>query len=264
MNKKQLFITDRDKYNELVYSLKCWYCTLKKHNFEVGLNGYMGLVMFLFNLARITNESKYKDGALQLLECNLDFLYTIKDNLCFYNGITGCCWLLELLYRRKDINFSPEKMLEDVDVHLSKIVDNNINILSIEELCGIGKYYLIKNRNRPSNNNWKQFSFIAEKLKANMVSIPNEENVAIDAVEILQGNNYNIKKDINFLERRILQGPCTQINQVFNVYRLYKLTNDLYFKKRAYEDFKLMRSKLMTFDDALMISDLLLNQDNKL
>ena len=117
--------------------------------FSAGEDGYFGYVHFLFLFARMTQMRNYADAGYDLLCKAQDSLGTVMHDMTFRSGICGCCWLIEYLSQEGLIEENPEDLLETVDAYIRQNIGET---MPVEDLAGIGRYYLAKMQNRPTRN----------------------------------------------------------------------------------------------------------------
>ena len=86
-------------------------------------------------------------------------------DMTFRSGISGCCWLIEYLSKEGLIEENPEDLLETVDAYIRQNIGET---MSVEDLAGIGRYYLAKMQNRPTKEHRDDCERIAVLLQGRM------------------------------------------------------------------------------------------------
>lgn len=225
----------------------------------IGENGYFGYVHFLFLLAEITQAQKYADAALELLEKVQEGLGVIKDDMSFWHGITGCCWLIEYLAGEKLLDEDPKELLEDLDAHIQRYEEEHAGSLTTEELAGIGKYYLARFRNRPDAENKKALEGIAQRVMTSLKESQSfhDMRVSLDSLEIIDGCGSDVSGTARLLECSINRLAMSPLEQMYCLFRLYTVTGDGYLHVRVREGLKNLDPLLMDITNALMLAEML-------
>lgn len=113
------------------------------HSYNVGLaNGKMGLAVYLYNYSRFSGDIRFNHAADQLL---LSILRSVKfiSSVSFRDGLAGIGAAIEYLMQEDFIQGERNSILEDIDKKLSGAItsQSSSNIISIENLTGLGKYF---------------------------------------------------------------------------------------------------------------------------
>ena len=200
----------------------------------------------------MTQMRNYADAGYDLLCKAQDSLGTVMHDMTFRSGISGCCWLIEYLSKEGLIEENPEDLLETVDAYIRQNIGET---MSVEDLAGIGRYYLAKMQNRPTKEHRDDCERIAVLLQGRM----GEEApaVTVDALTLMQACGIETREQLRVLERKIERMECTQVERVYMLFRLYLLTHDGYFLARMQEGMKNLRQQLMTLEDAVMLVEIM-------
>lgn len=254
-----MYCCDRPTFTSIRSMLMHWIGSEGISSMHIGEDGYFGYVHFLFLLAGITQSQKYADVALELLEKVQEGLGAVKDDMSFLHGITGCCWLIEHLAEERLLNENPQELLEDVDAHIRQYVKEHDGNLTMEELTGVGKYYLAKFRNRPDKGNREALQNVAHAIDINMEEpqCHHDMRVSLDALEVMDGCGVDISRLACALERRANQTGMSQLEQVYCLFRLYAATGDVHLHVRVREEMKNLAPQLVSLADALMLAEIL-------
>lgn len=246
------YCCDRNTFRELCNTLGHWIGTERISAFAAGEDGYFGYVHFLFLFARMTQMRNYADAGYDLLCKAQDSLGTVMHDMTFRSGICGCCWLIEYLSKEGLIEENPEDLLETVDAYIRQNIGET---MSVEDLAGIGRYYLAKMQNRLTKEHRDDCERIAVLLQGRM----GEEApaVTVDALTLMQACGMETREQLRVLERKIERMECTQVERVYMLFRLYLLTHDGYFLARVQEGMKNLRQQLMTLEDAVMLVEIM-------
>lgn len=246
------YCCDRNTFRELCNTLGHWIGTERISAFSAGEDGYFGYVHFLFLFARMTQMRNYADAGYDLLCKAQDSLGTVMHDMTFRSGICGCCWLIEYLSKEGLIEENPEDLLETVDAYIRQNIGET---MSVEDLAGIGRYYLAKMQNRPTKEHRDDCERIAVLLQGRM----GEEapSVTVDALTLMQVCGMETRERLRVLERKIERMECTQVERVYMQFHLYLLTHDGYFLARVQEGMKNLRPQLMTLEDAVMLVEIM-------
>ena len=246
-------LTNRLKYNEIKFTLIHWLMCTSIREVSVGLDGYMGWCQFLAYLSDITNVRKYEDTACELLLKVQDNISMIKDDMNFEHGITGCCWLIENLFATGHIEDNPEEILYDVDNHISQYVSSHYNELTVAELVGVGKYYMMKYNNRPTNENKERLTEIVRMLSNEIT----DDRMMIDALMLKKACGYDVKTQIRGLMTSVCDTKCTQVKHVYELFKIYLLTEDMTIRNMVEKALMYLPPRLLNLRDARYISEML-------
>ncbi len=246
------YCCDRQTFRRTCDVLQHWIGTERISALSVGEDGYFGYVHFLFLFAHITQAKRYADVGYDLLCRMQESLGMVMHDMTFHSGISGCCWLIEYLAQEGFIDDEPQELLETVDAHIRQCLDTR---LAFDGLAGIGRYCLVKMRNRPTAGNIEDCKRIAGLLQDRM----SMENVmvAADALSLMQACGIDTRGLTGILEREAERMDCTQVEFVYSRFRLFLLTQDDYFLKRVQEGMKNLKPQLMTLEDALMLAEMM-------
>ena len=120
---------------------------------DLGLfHGRMGVAIFFFYYARVTQNSLYEDFAGHLLDDIYDDIHSdLPINL--ENGLCGIGWGIEYLIQHGYIKGNSDDILSDIDLKIMEI--DPLRLLNVnfrQGLCGIA-FYVIARLNSPRDNN---------------------------------------------------------------------------------------------------------------
>lgn len=221
-------------------------------------------VHILFLLADITQSQKFADDALKLLVNVQECMDTIKNDMSFSHGITGCCWLIEYLVHENFLQEDPQELLEEIDAHIIRYLEIDADSLTVTELAGIGKYYLARFHNRPSLDNKKALINIESSLKAKLSFSQSFHDIRtyLDALDILNECGTDVSELAHLLERLVNQTNLSQVKQEYCFFRLYTITRDEYLLVCIREGLKNLVPQLMNLPDALMLAEMLYYTNN--
>lgn len=253
-----IYCCDKETFKRLMNTLHHWIKTEHISALSIGEDGYLGYVHFLFLFAGITEMQIYADAGYNLLCKIQDSLTAVMNDMTFRSGISGCCWLIEYLAQENFIKENPQDVLETVDAYIRQNVKERV---AVEDLAGIGRYYLIKMQNRPTNDNIIDCKTVAALLQSKMGT--EDPVVTADILMLLQACGMETRKQLRVLERRIERMKCTQVEHVYILFRLYLLTHNGYFLARVREGMKNLRSQLMTLEDAVMLVEMMYHKIRK-
>lgn len=261
---EQKYCCDRTVFSTIRDMLLHWINNERITAMYVGENGYLGYVHFLFLIAGITQARKYADVAIDLLARIQDGLGMVKNDMTFGRGITGCSWLIEYLAGEKLLDEDPQELLSEIETHIRHCWDENAENLTVAELAGIGKYWLVRLRNRPDAGLKATFLTLGQYLKSRL-SLPQsfyDIRVYLDALEILKACGEDIFQYVTSLERVMMQSDLLQVEYAYSLFRLYVITNDEHLYVCVRERLKNLVPQLLDLPDALMLAEILYHKNN--
>lgn len=261
---EHVYCCDKTTFISICSTLVHWISREKISSMNIGEDGYLGYVHFLFLLADITQAQRYADAALELFAEIQDGLGQVKHDMSFLHGITGCCWLIEFFAGENLLPEAPQELLEEVDAYIQQYAKGHADSLTIAELTGIGKYYLVKFQNRPDADNKKALHDMGKliKKKIDLSQKIHDIRVFLDALEILNECVTDISDLACSLERLIYQAKLSQLERVYYLFRLYTITHEEYLHVRVREELKNFIPQLITLSDALMLAEILYYKQN--
>lgn len=258
-NNEHLFFCSRIRQKQLTYMLIHWIEEEKIATLSVGEDGHFGYAHFLFLLAHITEAQKYADIATKVLDMAQDWLETVKNDMSFRHGITGCCWLVEYLAQKGIIDDNPQEILEEIDEHIGQYLNAHQDKLSFTELAGIGRYYKQKWENRRIEENMENFKKVAELLRKKMAEeeFVTDIGTIADTLMILQASGLEYNRQIHKLEKQIGNTPCTSMEHIHNMFRMYELTQKEYFRISVWEELENLPPMILNLNDAIALAEIL-------
>ncbi len=261
---EHVYCCDKTTFTSICSTLVHWISREKISSMNIGEDGYLGYVHFLFLLADITQAQRYADAALELLAKIQDGLGQVKNDMSFLHGITGCCWLIEFVVGENLLQEDPQELLEEVDAYIQQYAKGHADSLTIAELTGIGKYYLVKFQNRPDADNKKALQDMGKliKMKINLSQKIHDIRVFLDALEILNECGTDISELTCLLERLVHLTELSQLERVYYLFKLYTITHKEYLQVRVREDLKNLPPQLISLTDALMLAEMLYYKPN--
>lgn len=253
------YCCDKTTFIDIRATLLHWIGSERISSRHIGEDGYFGYVHFLFLLAGITQSQKYADVAVNLLAKAQDGLGGVKDDMSFSHGITGCCWLIEYLAGENLLQEDPQEILAEADLHIQQYSESNTGELTFAEWAGIGKYYLVKFRNRPDSGNKEALQDVGRHIKAQLKQPQSfhDIRISLDALEILDECEDSIFDFARSLERSILQTDLSQVEQMYGLFRLCTIIHDEHLHICVRERMKNLVPQLMSLPDALMLAEIL-------
>lgn len=155
---------------------------------DMGLwDGKMGIAIYLLHLSRITQNEKYENEAVELIDSVYEQI-SLEKPFCFDNGLLGIGCGFEYIIHHGFVDADRDEILSETDLLARDIIDSRpIDNLGLGKgVCGIG-YYLyhrLKNRRQDDDD-----STVVLKLKEYLIYL-------IDWVEDLLLKTTD-KKDCN-------------------------------------------------------------------
>lgn len=256
---ENMYCCDKEIFMSIRSMLMHWIGCDGISSIHIGEDGYFGYVHFLFLLANITRAQKYADVALDLLEKVQDGLGTVKNDMTFQHGITGCCWLIEYLSGERLLQVNAQEILADVDVHVLRYMEEHADCMTLAEWAGIGKYYLAKIHYRPNSANKQALQNLLPHIRKQL-KMPQSFfgiRIYIDAMEILKECGIDIFEFICSLERSISKARLSQVEHVYCMFRLYTITCNMHLHVCVREGLRNLTPQLMNLSDALMLAEML-------
>lgn len=259
------FCCDRHMFQLLKKMLLHWISVEPCKGSSVGENGHFGYAHLLFLMAGITQSQKFADAAYDLLGRAQDELGHIKDNMTFRCGLTGCCWLIEYLALEGFIDNDLQDILEEPDRYIHNYLQQNAEILSLEELEGIGKYYLIRLRNRPTDANrvdcQQVITLIRNKIDELLI-LKDNPRLLMKVLILLKECGVDVSGQICLLEKMLDCLEETWVEKTYLRFLFYLLKHDEYTRMRVRETAKNIVYQILTQEDALMIAEILYYTEN--
>lgn len=134
---------------------------------DIGLwNGKMGIAIYLFHLARITQNEKYKDEALELIDAVYEQIsYEIPPH--FDSGLLGIGCGFEYIISQGFVDADSDEILSEIDLLVRNIIDARLigNLSFDKGVCGVGYYLYHRLKNRLDDND----SMVILKLKEYLI-----------------------------------------------------------------------------------------------
>lgn len=256
---KSLYCCDEKTFDAIRDMLLHWIQSERISSMNIGEDGYFGYVHLLFLIADITQSQVYADAAFELLSRIQDKVGSVKDDMSFTHGITGCSWLIEYLVGEEIVEANPQELLSDVDAHIQLYLETNANGMTLAELAGIGKYFLAKYRNRPDYTNKINLQNTGKyiKKKFSLSKSLHDARVVLDAMEILKECGLNISKMACHFECLISLCSLSYVEKLYYLFRLYTITYDTFLILRIREEMKSLPPLLLELPNALMLAEML-------
>lgn len=228
---------------------------LLNSNFSnIGINGKMGIVIYLYHYSKIVKDNKYKMFAENLLDEITDLPSNISND--FSNGLLGIGFGISFLNRSQFLSANLDEVLEVVDktAHHCAI---NYKPAEISSLLDVGRYLL--DRVRDTNKVMERFLFIelliiiTDKVNSYLNSLGNESKISdlalIVRVRIFQFlqtlNVYSINRfEVNSLLKRLKDNPA-KVSSAPSHYLdivLFLYVDQLFGTKIEGKDTRLMQS----------------------
>ena len=261
---EHLFFCSRMRQKQLAAMLVHWIEGERIATSSVGEDGYFGYAHFLFLLARITEAQKYADMAGKVLNRAQDWLGMVKNDMSFRHGIKGGCWLVEHLARKGFIEDDPQEVLDEIDQYIGQYLKAHQDILSFTELAGIGRYYLEKWKNRPMAEYMEDCKAVTGLLRKEMANekVAADTEAMADALELLQACGLEDKEQVRKLEKHVGNNPCTPVEHVHGLFRMYGLTQEEYFRIGVREELENLPPLILSLNDALELAEILSSETN--
>lgn len=133
----------------------------------IGLwDGKMGIAIYLFHLARITQNEKYKDEASELIDAVYEEL-SLDIPLTFDNGLLGVGCGFDYIISQGFVDADSDEILSEIDLLVRNIIDARlIGSLSFDKgVCGVGYYLYYRLKKRPDDDD----SMVVLKLKEYLI-----------------------------------------------------------------------------------------------
>lgn len=253
----------RDSYHKTTQAIIDWLKATDITTSKLGLDGCLGYVLLLQNLFQITHAKKYADLANRLLSRVYQYIGTLKHDMNVRTGITGCVCVVCNFLERGLISGSLHEVLNEFNDFIIAFFNKHQHNLSLSEVLGIGIYAscLPKGIVKHPNSSDVQTAIIREL--AGKMSIETNGTL-LDVLFVLKSLDLSCEKFLPFVERKICSTIPSVIADIYNLFRFYLISDDEYYWIKAKEGLKNMHHTLMTLEDALMLSEMLLyNRLNK-
>lgn len=161
---------------------------------EIGLlYGKMGIAIFFFHYARYSEDKRYEDIAMELVDTVLKNL-TLQIPANYAYGLAGIGTGIEYLIQNKFIEEDGNDILTDIDTIVFKeLIYQEKKDFSLEKgLCGLGKYFLYRIHKRKY---WQE----------ELITVKNRQNI------------------IHLLDRLDSEKKITSLSQIEILYLLMQL-----------------------------------------
>ena len=225
-------------YFELKWGLVNWMSRNANRYYDApGLDGRFGCVLFASTLWRITEARKYADMAIDFMEHDRH-LGNIKDNLTLARGLTGCCYAMELMTVQRLIEADEtDSLLEDADKHITERFATKREMLTMEELVGVGLYFL-KKYDRTGDQRYLDLSReAADALRGRELAPIGGAalSVACGAAELLSRHGDPDIRLIEAIRGSISDDKAKSVERLTAMWRLYLITGDTSLRDSALE-----------------------------
>jgi hypothetical protein len=113
------------------------------------LSGKMGICIFFYRYARLTDKKLYTAFAGELVDEIYAEINT-KSPLDFKDGLAGICWGMEYLIRNGFVDADADEILENIDISIMERDVRRMRDTSLETgLEGLAHYVLARCSNKP-------------------------------------------------------------------------------------------------------------------
>lgn len=261
---EQMYCCDRATFSIIRAMILHWIRCTGISTMHIGEDGYLGYVHLLFLLTDIAQSRKCADVALDLLAKTQDGFGTVKNDMSFLHGFTGCCWMIEYLVGEKLLKVSVQEILADADAHIMRYLEEHADGMTLAEWAGIGKYYLVKFRNRPYSDNKQALQNLVQPIRKRL-KMPQsfyDIRIYLDAMEILKECGVDILKFVCSLKRLISKAELSQVEHVYCMFRLYTITHDMHLHICVREGLRNIVPPLINLPNALMLAEILYYKNN--
>jgi lantibiotic modifying enzyme len=159
----------------------------KEYSSNIGLlGGQSGMILFLYELAKVKRTKKYYTALERKIEGTFCELNNI-DSVTYADGITGLAWIYNYLYKNEILDHGIQEFLVETDVIIRDNVYHNLKIKNFDFLHGfIGQGIYSIDR-----ENVKLLNLIFENLY-NTATLSN--NGACWVSDYIIDNDFNSKK----------------------------------------------------------------------
>ena len=125
--------------------------------------------------------------------------------------------------------------------------------MTITELVGVGKYYMTKYNNRPTHENKERLAEIV-RLFPNEIT---DGRMIVDALLLKKACGYDVESQIRDLMSSVCDQKCTQIKQIYELFKIYLLTEDVTIRNMVEKALMDLPPRLLNLSDARYISEIL-------
>lgn len=166
----------------------------------IGLNGGMGMALFLSMYSRLSEDKQSEELAIELINHLGKYVYLINENMNFMSGLPGFCWGIEWLVQSQFISDNSNDILEEVCQCINSYTFTYMNDLSSSQLVDLKSYYQL----RINNSNNASHPLYLEEMEI-LLAINErleENNSMIGNIELLIFNIYQdlYKKENNYTD----------------------------------------------------------------
>lgn len=147
------------------------------------LNGKMGISLYLFHLAKSTNNPIYREYAEVLIDDIFQVVEEGRVSADFENGLAGIAWGITHLAQNKFVEADTDEVLRDLDDKVLRflIQQKNIPVSLQSGLLGYG-FYLVSRLKGKDISNLSDDSLLLKKALIPLV------NDLYDLVEVKEGS----------------------------------------------------------------------------
>lgn len=128
--------------------------------------GKMGIAIYLFHLARITQNEKYEDEASELIDTVYQHV-SFNLPLTFDTGLLGIGCGFEYIISQGFVDADRDEILSEIDLLVRNVIDSRLlgNLSFDKGVCGVGYYLYHRLKNRPDDDD----SMVVLKLKEYLI-----------------------------------------------------------------------------------------------
>jgi len=121
---------------------------------DIGLwNGKMGIAIYLLHVSRLTQNEKYENEAVELIDSVYEQI-SFEKPFCFDNGLLGIGCGFEHIIHNGFVDADRDEILSETDLLARDIIDSRpIDNLGLGKgVCGIGYYLYHRLKNRQDDD----------------------------------------------------------------------------------------------------------------
>ena len=160
---KAEFNEERAALKNSLLSLKEYACKIVNKlssSCRISMNGTVGMALYLALYSRISEDKKFADWALHIIEREGMFLDRIKNDMSLFSGLPGFCWSIEWLAQNGFIYNNTSEILDEIIPLVNETAVKQLDSFSENQLKELGLYYELRCKNIENN---RYDSFVEEE-----------------------------------------------------------------------------------------------------
>lgn len=248
-------LCDRITWHRLRRMIEKWAlgdCFSSSH---LGSDGWLGYVVFLLSLSKISQVQNFHDMAVESLKRVLPLLNTSVREIPL-GELIDCCWLLARIRKQIMSSASLTLFCARMEMRLLKELKTYSDSMSLVDIVKVCQLVDLKDEDH-------DFCCLKPLFVAKMTKLSLEECVDVglllDMSLIIKKHGMSYTCSMVKASKEMLRRRLVNVENAYDMYKLWLLTGDIHYKMRLREELRNMPEQFMTLRDAIMLSEILRN-----